>query len=54
MKKDDREIHPHLRRMKREAKEMVRNDGVKHMRALDIVAREHGYSDWDAARRSYP
>ena len=35
-----------IEKMKREAKEMRKRDGVPHRQALDKVAQQHGYAHW--------
>jgi hypothetical protein len=37
--------------MKRLAQEIKKRDGVKHMKALDLVAQRSGYKNFNDARR---
>lgn len=45
-------MNDHIENLKRRAKAMVRDSGLPHQRALDVIARRQGHSDWGSLSRA--
>jgi len=39
----------HVRKLRKQAKLLKKKLGIRHFEALDLVARKHGFINWDAA-----